>query len=255
MAVVLTEEQLQKYGETNDLIRHIVAPNRNAFNRLSALEQVLFIRDWVFRTLPAGNSPHYDIPFVQLFIKSIFMERGFICGGHSYILARLYTIFGFEAVNVNFGIRQNKTTHVMTAVCPDGDDCENTILVDPYLGINICTVMQGKHANFFDLLRGLKNGNSDLFAYEKTNIDAYKIMFDGYGQHTFNIEIINGINCVHTSSFQKVMMQHLEKKICAFGHEKSIISYLPLVIGVGSECGSLKTKIKSFLAREMNIFL
>ena len=95
------------------------------------------------------------------------MERGTWCGGHAYILARLYTIFGFEAVSVYFGIENSDTRHAMTVVCPDDSDYENAILVDGYLGMDFIDTMQDCMARFFTMLKQIKNGNSDLFAYKK----------------------------------------------------------------------------------------
>lgn len=160
--------------EVREIIRGLV-PSLVDSNA-SRPEQAERLRDWLHQTIPVAD-PHANLarqgvdhnkdPLAELLYQAEMRFGGYFCGGISEIARQVYILMGFEAITMNFGIREIGSTHVMLLVKL------------PVRGTNIWTVQdtyfnstfrdhEGEYLGFKEFLNHLSTGRFSEVVVDET---------------------------------------------------------------------------------------
>ncbi len=97
----------------------------------------VFIRDWIIRNVPVGNSDFSGDPEATIG-KALAGKIGFFCGGSAAVMNWLCRGLGLPSVCLFFGSPHDPSinghrTHVLNAV--EMRDTGKVFLFDPYMGV------------------------------------------------------------------------------------------------------------------------
>jgi hypothetical protein len=236
-----TRQDLENERKNADeLLAWLVTSEKPDYQSLSDFEKIRHIRNWLLQRLPVAHSDFSDLPALQVLVKNLRHERGVWCGGSNYLLAVLCNKLGFEAVSIDFGVRNTSSTHVMTAVRIQYDGRSLLIFSDAYIGIEFFAE-NGDPADIKELTRALRDGHENAFytTYllpgQKLKLDE-KIMMD-------------------LGAFQKRWLGSTEKLIAQHGYKESMFSYLLLPIDIKAENPELYKELMAFYQQELGISL
>jgi hypothetical protein len=262
-------------SNADDLIKYIFAPDYDSFDKLTDIEKTRNICAKAMLLFPIGLSSHNDLPFHRVLLEVMRGKRGLLCGGHAFLLAKIYNIFKFPAITVNYGFVDTRDTHVMTAVKVRINEREMVILQDCMLGLEFMNMEKGEPMDLMVLtsklharldhevglspvyIQGLKphlmEEIEDWFFWrrgeDKPAINEIEWLRNKYSE----MEMSNKTHYLDFPADQRLIIEYLESHLAKRG--ANIFSMLLNPIGIGGENAILHDYLRDFYRRELNVNL
>jgi len=243
-----------------DILLEWIFTNENVdYSSLSDIERVRHIRNFLLQKLPHGFDDFYDLPYMEVLELNLQHKRGVLCGGSSYLFAKICNEFGLDAVSINLGYLETTDTHVMTIIRITHNDKTILTLFDALTGLEFFDA-NGDIANFKEIVQA-ENNNDNNFNYSLYLVDGQKLSFsvkellDPTEESPISIDPYTGKPCVYyeMNVWQNKMLVKLENANEKHGYMKSVFPFLLHPIGIGIESIDIFLDLIDFYEFEIGI--